>query len=234
MTEFARTPFAVLWSGGKDSCLALWRAREAGLYITALVNFYDGTTGRVRFHGVRATLIAEQARALGLELFQYPTTPDSFAGTFIEALHHLKARGYAGVVAGDIHLDDVRTWNEERASDAGLRLVEPLWLCEPSAILKDFVEAGFRALLTCASEQWSHILRPGREITEEFVADVSGIRGLDACGEHGEYHSFVFDGPLFSHAIICVPGELRRSNGFSQIDLTHETTLSMSVPPQTQ
>lgn len=220
MTEFGRTPFAVLWSGGKDSCLALWRAREAGLHIPALVNFYDGATGRVRFHGVRATLIAEQARALGVDLFQYPTSPDSFANTFTEALHNLKARGYAGVVAGDIHLDDVRTWNAERASDADLQLVEPLWHCEPSAILKDFVEAGFRAILTCTGEQWGHILRPGREITEEFVTDVSGIKGLDACGENGEYHSFVFDGPLFLHAITFVPGELRRSNGFSQIDLT--------------
>jgi uncharacterized protein (TIGR00290 family) len=174
----------------------------------------------VRFHGVRATLIAEQARALGVDLFQYPTAPDSFANTFTEALHNLKARGYAGVVAGDIHLDDVRTWNAERASDADLQLVEPLWHCEPSAILKDFVEAGFRAILTCAGEQWGHILRPGREITEEFVTDVSGIKGLDACGENGEYHSFVFDGPPFLHAITFVPGELRRSNGFSQIDLT--------------
>ena len=223
MIDCNHNPYAVLWSGGKDSCLALWRARQTGIRVAGLVNFYDETSARVRFHAVRAGLIAEQARALGLELFQYPTGPESFAAAFASALHGLKERGYAGVIAGDIHLEDVRRWNEDQASNAGLQLVEPLWHCDARALLEEFVAAGFRALLTCTGHRWRDVLWPGREIDQDFVADVSDVAGLDACGERGEYHSFVFDGPLFSRSVACVPGQLRSSNGFEQIDLVRDT-----------
>jgi uncharacterized protein (TIGR00290 family) len=182
----------------------------------------------VRFHGVRATLIAERARALRMDIFQYPTSPESFAATFAEALHHLKARGYTGVIAGVIHLEDVRLWNEQLARNAGLQLAEPLWHCDGPAMLEEFVRVGFRALLTCSDEKWPAALWPGREIDQEFIEDVSQIAGLDSCGERGEYHSFVFDGPLFLHPVVCLRGEVRRSNGFAQIDLVHETSAHSS------
>lgn len=86
MSQPANEKYAVLWSGGKDSCLALWRARRSGLRVTALLNFFDDANGRVRFHGVRSTLIAEQALALGLDLFQFATKPHSFASSFEMAL----------------------------------------------------------------------------------------------------------------------------------------------------
>jgi uncharacterized protein (TIGR00290 family) len=210
---------AVLWSGGKDSCFALWRAREMGVRVEALVNFFDEASERVRFHAVRASLIAEQARALGLELAQYATRPESYAATFAAALATLQARGYAGLVAGDLHLADVRQWNEERAAAAGLRLLEPLWHQGGPALLEAFVAAGFRAVITGCSDRWPGTLWPGREIDPAFMADVSRIADLDACGENGEYHSFVFDGPLFSRPIPWSPGEIRRSDGFSQLDV---------------
>ena len=213
---------AVLWSGGKDSCFALWKAREMGVLVEGLVNFFDAASGRVRFHAVRAALIAEQARACGLPLAQYPTQPESYATTFGEALATLKARGYAGIVAGDIHLEEVRQWNAERAAAAGLRLLEPLWQQGGPALLEAFVAAGFRAVITGCSDRWPGALWPGREIDRAFLADVSGIADLDACGENGEYHSFVFDGPCFAHPVQWVPGEIRRSAGFSQLDLVPE------------
>jgi uncharacterized protein (TIGR00290 family) len=222
MSQPANEKFAVLWSGGKDSCLALWRARQSGLRVTALLNFFDDTSSRVRFHGVRSTLIAKQARAVGLDLFQIATKPDSFAISFEAALHEIKTRGYAGVIAGDIHLEDVRLWNDERASDAGLKLVEPLWHEDGIGILKSLVGEGFRAVLTCCDDKWSDHLWPGREIDRDFIDDVSTISGLDVCGERGEYHSFVFDGPLFSSRANFTLGEIRRANGFSQIDLVSE------------
>jgi len=223
MTTPGDEKHAVLWSGGKDSCMALWRARETGVRVAGLVNFFDEASERVRFHAVRAGLIAEQARALGLELFQYATGPDTFTSLFGEALKKLEARGYAGVVAGDLHLEDVRQWNEEQAAAAGLRLVEPLWHRGGLPMLEAFVAAGFRAVLTSCDDRWSDILRPGREIDQKFIADVSRAPGLDPCGENGEYHSFVFDGPLFSHPVKWSPGEMRRANGFSQLDLVPES-----------
>jgi diphthine-ammonia ligase len=215
--------YAVLWSGGKDSCLALWRARQSGLRVDSVLNLFDESSGRIRFHAVRATLIAEQARQLGVQIFQYGTQPDSFAADLARALYELKARGYAGIIAGDIHLADVRQLNEELATAAGLQLIEPLWHCDGRQMLEEFVQIGFRAVLTCCDDRWASVLWPGREIDQTFIDDVSLAAGLDPSGELGEYHSFVFDGPLFSHPLGWTLGEMRRSNGFSQIDLLHSS-----------
>jgi uncharacterized protein (TIGR00290 family) len=215
-------PYAVLWSGGKDSCLALWRARQAGLRVSSLVNFIDEYSARVRFHGVRSTMIARQAQELKLDLIQVGTKPDCFADSFDAALHALKDRGHAGVIAGDIHLQDVRQWNEQRAAAAGLQCIEPLWHDEGLNILRSLVEARFRAVVTCCDETWQRILWPGREIDKAFIADVSRSSEFDVCGERGEYHSFVFDGPIFSNPVDWHTGEIRRSNGFCQIDLLSE------------
>ncbi|HEY6235302.1 MAG TPA: hypothetical protein VIW69_09405, partial [Candidatus Elarobacter sp.] len=211
--------YAVLWSGGKDSCLALWRARKLGLRVTCLVNFFDEDSQRVRFHATRTDLIAKQAAAADLELAQWSTRPESYATVTADALRTLKDKGYAGVIAGDIHLADVRQSNEELAAGAGLVLVEPLWHDDGIELLEDFVGSAFRAVLTCCDDRWPDILWPGREIDREFIADVSHAAAIDANGEQGEYHSFAFDGPLFAHPVRWSAGIIRRSNGFSQLDL---------------
>jgi diphthine-ammonia ligase len=210
---------AVLWSGGKDSCLALWRAHLSGLAVPGLVNFFAAETGRVRFHGTRAELIAEQATALGLQLFQYPARQDGYAATFDHALAQLAERGCEGVIAGDIHLQEVRAWNETRAAAAGLELSEPLWQEHGATLLHELVEAGFRAVLTCCQTTWPEVLWPGREIDHAFIADVGRVPGLDPCGENGEYHSFVFDGPLFRRPVGWRAGTLRETVEFRQLDL---------------
>jgi uncharacterized protein (TIGR00290 family) len=222
--------YAMLWSGGKDSCLALWWARSTGLTVTGLVNFYDEISERVRFHGVRASLIAEQAEALGMELFQYATSTESFAPTFAHALRELKMQGHHGIIAGDIHLEDVRQWNADQAAGAELELVEPLWHRGGVALLEEFVAARFRAVLTCCGDAWPDVLTVGREIDTEWTAEVSRTPNLDASGEHGEYHTFVFDGPLFSHAVGWSAGEIRRANGFTQIDLVPRAFSADSTP----
>ena len=212
-------PYAVLWSGGKDSCLALWRAWNAGIRVSALLNFFDEESRRVRFHSVRAELIGEQARALELELGQYPTRADHYASAVAHALHVLKSRGFKGIIAGDIHLEEVRQWNQHQAGEAGLELVEPLWHSDGRELLRSFVSAGFRAILTCCDDRWPDTLQAGREIDNRFIDDVLRDGQFDTCGENGEYHSFVFDGPLFSRAVEWAPGEFRRSNRFTQLDL---------------
>ncbi|MBI2772958.1 MAG: diphthine--ammonia ligase [Chloroflexi bacterium] len=212
------TRYAVMWSGGKDSALALTRARTSGLEVGALLNFIDAASGRVRFHATRAELIAAQANAVRVPLRQYATSWEGFDDVFRRALAQLAADGFAGVIFGDIHLADVRAWYEDRVRAAGLEHVEPLWGDAPADLLHEFVAGGGRAVVTCCEvakldESWL-----GRTIDDRFVAEI-GAAGIDMCGENGEYHSFAFAGPAFREPVVWRAGARRTDGGFVQLDL---------------
>src|SRR5438552_14944667 len=128
-----------MWSGGKDSALALLRARARGLDVTRLLNFYDPATDRVRFHATRSDVIKAQAAAIGIEIHALGVPWDRYEAAFCTLLSTLKAEAFAGVVFGDIHLADVRAWYEERVRAAGLDHVEPIWGEPPAALLAEFV-----------------------------------------------------------------------------------------------
>ncbi len=207
-----------MWSGGKDSALALDRARRAGLDVRALLTLYDAESGRVRFHGTRIEVIREQVTAVGVESIGVGTTwPETEAALAVQ-LRDLASAGYAGVVLGDIHLADVRAWYEERVTAAGLEHVEPLWGDPPAALLDEFVGSGGRAAVTCVDlerldESWL-----GRVIDPDFARDISGV-DVDPCGENGEYHSFAFAGPAFARPLEWAPGERRHEGRFLQLDV---------------
>jgi diphthine-ammonia ligase len=189
--------YALFWSGGKDSLLALDRARRTGLVVTHLVNIYEGNTGRVRFHGVRKELLEAQARALGLELISEATHPRNFEAAFQSALQELKRQDIKGICFGNIHLSDIREWYESRTTSNGFQHVEPLWGSPPEALISEFIGRGHRArvvsvFLKHGKREWL-----GQEFTEKFAAELSAEPEVDICGERGEYHSFAFDGPLF-------------------------------------
>ena len=212
--------YALLWSGGKDSALALHRARKSGLDVTLLQTFYESETGRVRFHGTRVQMIGRQAAAIagGVSLGTDGTTWAAMPARLEEQLLKLRAAGYAGVVLGDIHLADVRAWYETRVTAAGLRHVEPIWGEPPQALLQEFVDSGGRAVVTCVDlarldESWL-----GRVIDADFARDIAKA-GVDACGENGEYHSFAFAGPVFEHEVAWRLGETRRDERFAQVDV---------------
>src|SRR2546428_11676338 len=137
-----RLMYALMWSGGKDSCLALARARRQGLAVETLVNFYDAATGRVRFHATRRELIAAQAFALGLRLIQEATKPDIYEAVFRRTLRQLAASGCHGVVVGDIHLAEVRAGFGGRVPGAGPWHLEPLWDEPPAGLLHEFIDGG--------------------------------------------------------------------------------------------
>ena len=212
------TRYAAMWSGGKDSALAVTRARAAGLGVDTLLSFHDAATRRVRFHATRVELIEAQAGAIGVELRAFGTSWDRFDATLRDALAALRDEGFGGVIFGDIHLADVRAWYEERVRAAGLEHVEPLWGEPPAGLVAEFVAGGGRAVITCCEtaklgEAWL-----GRVIDEDFPRDIAGLL-IDPAGENGEYHSFAFAGPLFRRAVGWRAGELRRENGFVQLDL---------------
>jgi diphthine-ammonia ligase len=211
-------PYALMWSGGKDSALALYRARRSGLDVARLVSFYDSATARVRFHATRVEMLEAQAKAIGIELKTIPTTWPEMDAHLNQQLATLHDEGFAGVVFGDIHLADVREWYEKRVRAAGLEHVEPIWGEPPRALLGEFVAAGGQAVVTCVElakldQSWL-----GRITDVSFAADIEK-NGVDACGENGEYHSFAFAGPVFEKPVSWAAGEVRREAGFAQLDL---------------
>ena len=195
--------YALMWSGGKDSALAVSRAQSLGLDVTKLLNFYDVTTGRVRFHATTVTMLQVQAEALGIELRAVGSTWAEMDVRFSQELTTLRSDGFDGVVFGDIHLGDVRAWYEERVTAAGLRHV---------------VEAGGRAVITCVDLSRLDSSWLGRLIDEHFLDAISQAK-VDACGENGEYHSFAFAGPMFKHPVAWRAGEIHAEPGFMQLDL---------------
>ncbi len=210
---------ALMWSGGKDSALALDRAIRSGIVVDRLLSFYDSATRRVRFHSTRVEMLEAQAAAIGIDLHAIPTSWPEMEANLRHELSSLRDEGFSGVVLGDIHLADVRAWYEKRVNDAGLNHVEPIWGESPQLLLKEFVSSGGRAVITCVElakldESWL-----GRVIDDRFASEIART-GVDACGENGEYHSFAFAGPVFRQPLSWTAGERRLDSGFAQLDLT--------------
>lgn len=208
-----------MWSGGKDSALALGRAFTSGIVVDRLLSFYDRATRRVRFHATGVEMLEAQAAAIGIELHAIPTTWPEMEASLRQELLSLREEGFSGVVFGDIHLADVRAWYEDRVIAAGLKHVEPIWGEAPQLLLDEFVSLGGRAVITCVElakldESWL-----GRVIDERFASEIAKT-GIDACGENGEYHSFAFAGPVFKRSVSWAAGERRLDSGFAQLDLT--------------
>jgi uncharacterized protein (TIGR00290 family) len=211
--------YALMWSGGKDGALALDRARQSGLDIARLVSLYDPATRRVRFHATRVQMLEAQAAAIGIELRAIPSSWPEMEASLGRELASLHQEGFAGVVLGDIHLEDVRNWYETRVVAAGLEHVEPIWGEPPPALLAEFIASGGRAVLTCVELAKLDASWLGRVTDEQFAVGI-GNTGIDACGENGEYHSFAFAGPVFKQPVTWVAGERRLDGGFAQLDLT--------------
>jgi uncharacterized protein (TIGR00290 family) len=201
-----------MWSGGKDSALALQRATAAGMQVTRLINFHDVATRRVRFHATRIVMIQAQADATGIDLRAIGTSWPEMEARLAAGFDALRLEGFAGVVFGDIHVVDVRAWFEDRVKAAGLEHIEPIWGEEPAQLVREFVEAGGRAVITCVDLSQLDSSWLGRIIDERFLDEI-GTTQVDPCGENGEFHSFAFQGPAFTHRV------RRSESGFSQLDV---------------
>ncbi|MBI4546263.1 MAG: diphthine--ammonia ligase [Gemmatimonadetes bacterium] len=215
----ARVIYAVSWSGGKDSALALDRAVRGGLRVQHLFNIYEGSSGRVRFHGVRRELIRAQADALGLDLIQAHTHPADFEAVFASVLDELEALEVDGVVFGNIHLADIRAWYEERTTARGFEHREPLWEENPAALLDEALGRGYRARVVSVNLELGRGEWLGRELDAALAAELKALPDVDPAGERGEYHTFVFDGPLFREPLQVADGEVFEREGHLVLDL---------------
>ena len=189
----------VSFSGGKDSCLALWRARQAGLDVRAVINMLEETGERNRSHGVPRSLLEAQAGALDVELVAPAASWRDYEARFTEALIDLKSRGFEVAVFGDIDLQAPRDWEEKVCASAGLDCYLPIWHEQRQELAREVLRLGFRAIVVCTDSRFLDDRFCGRLYDEQFIADLPSH--VDACGENGEFHTFVFDGPGFSHPV---------------------------------
>jgi uncharacterized protein (TIGR00290 family) len=210
--------YALSFSGGKDSTLALDRARRDGLDVACLFNIFEGVSGRVRFHGTRAPLIAAQATSLGIPLLQESTHPNDYETVFLRVLDRLGDEGIGGIIFGNIHLADIRAWYEERVTARGFQHVEPLWLTPGQALLREFVERGYISRLVSLDLARTPSEWLGRMVDPAFIDDVLAHPTIDPNGERGEYHTFVENGPLFRHPIETDIGHIVEMEGHALLE----------------
>jgi uncharacterized protein (TIGR00290 family) len=214
--------YALSWSGGKDAMLALDRGLRQGMDLRYLFNIYEGVSELVRFHGVRKELIQAQAAALGLELVQDHTHPEDYPAVLDRLLENLRTRGVGGIAFGNIHLTDIRGWYEERTTGRGFDHQEPLWGTTTGAVLDEFVARGYRARIVSVNLELGRREWLGRELDQELVDELKATPGIDLAGERGEYHSFVYDGPLFRRPVEFTVGAVTEREGHLIQDLVPE------------
>jgi len=199
------------WSGGKDSAFCLNKVLQDQRYeITCLLTTISQPYQRISMHGVRVDLLDIQAKRIGLPLLkiQIPEMPamEVYDITMKAALIDLKGKGVTASVFGDIFLEDLRKYREDKLAELNLTGVFPLWKIPTDKILREFIDSGFKAITTCVNDKYLDKSFVGRIIDDDFLHDLPD--NVDPCGENGEYHSFVFDAPFFSNPIQFKKGEI--------------------------
>jgi uncharacterized protein (TIGR00290 family) len=206
------------WSGGKDGCLACYRAIRSGYRVSALVNFISEEYGRVRFHGTEARMIGHQAELAGVPLIQKETASECYEAGFKEAVRSAIPRGIRGMVFGDIYVDEHREWVERVCRELGIEAVEPLWGEKTGDLLNEFMDSGFEAVIVSGQGEFVEKRWIGKKVDREFIGYLKE-RGADICGEKGEYHTFVTGGPLFNGRIEITDSAVIERNGFWLLDI---------------
>ncbi|HMA38258.1 MAG TPA: ATP-binding protein [Chloroflexia bacterium] len=200
-------PVIVAWSGGKDSTLALARLPPA-YHVVALLTHLDTAHDRVSVHGTRHTLIERQAAALGLPVQWVPLPPQPtnlvYEAALAAALAPYQAQGVRHIVYGDLFLADIRQYRDAQLARLGWQGVYPLWGLDTQRLLQEFIAAGFRAVLTCVDTTQLACAFAGRAVDPALLASLPP--GCDPCGENGEFHTFVHDGPLFRWPVPVIAG----------------------------
>lgn len=198
------------WSGGKDSALALYQWKREGRPVDLLVATVNAATNRVSMHGVRRELLEAQAAAVGLPLrvIELPETPGmaAYEEAMRTAHRGLVAEGFTTAVFGDIFLEDLKAYREELLLEDGLACAFPLWQKNTRDLLQQFILEEHKAVVVCVNAALLDRRFCGRNLDEDFLNELP--TGVDACGENGEYHSFVYDGPLFTRPVSFAKGDV--------------------------
>ena len=215
-------PVLMCWSGGKDSSLALQVAlQDPRLRVEALLTTVTEDYERISMHGVRRALLVEQAEAIGLPLEEVRIPIQASNAVYEEAMRatltRYRARGVRRVIFGDLFLQDIRTYRETRLAQLEMGGFFPLWARDTRELAREFIASGFRAILVCIDPAQIDPAFCGREFDEQLLATLPPT--ADPCGENGEFHTFVYDGPIFRRSVRMTWGEIVKRDGFWFCDL---------------
>lgn len=210
------------WSGGKDSALALHEILKQGNYVITLLTTITDGYGRISMHGVREELLEAQADSLNLPLEKVRIPINCSNGEYEFRMENVLkkyiSRGCKSMIFGDIFLEEVRKYRERNLAEVDINGIFPLWKRDCTEISQNFIQEGFKAITTCIDSQALEKSFVGRIYDEQFLKELPS--GVDPCGENGEFHTFVFDGPLFHKSIRYRKGEIvLRDNRFYFCDL---------------
>ena len=198
----------VSWSGGKDSCLSLYRALINGLEPVCLLNIATRAGEGFRVHGLDPRIIVDQAKALELPIVQRNASWGTYERVFKEAVEEVKCRlGVEGVVFGDVFLEEHRRWTVEICEELGVKALSPLYGEDERRIMREFLDAGFKAMIVCVKVDELSVDLLGKMFDREAIRALEDA-GVDPCGEYDEYHTLVLDGPIFKKRIEVLEGRV--------------------------
>ncbi len=197
------------WSGGKDSSLCLYKVLQQNQYeVCYLLTTVNGNNHRISMHGVREELLDAQAAAIGipqLKVYVYEGNNTEYENAMGATLEKAKQQGITHVIFGDIFLEDLRQYREANLAKAGLTAVFPLWKQNSHDLINEFISLGFKTVTCCINDALLNETHVGRVIDKAFINSLPA--GVDVCGENGEFHTFCYDGPIFSQPVNITAGE---------------------------
>lgn len=197
------------WSGGKDSALCLYKAKQQSLNVQALVTTVSQSTARITMHGVRRELLEQQAASIHLPLHVIELPSSTAMNAYEEAISkknsELKGHRFTHAISGDLFLEDLKTYREGLYAKDGIECLFPLWKTDTKELMHQLIALGFKAIVVCVNGAYLDKSFCGRMLDESFINDLPA--NVDVCGENGEYHSFVFDGPLFHQPVAFTKGD---------------------------
>ncbi len=212
----SREKVAVAWSGGKDSAMAFFETKKDPRYeIVSLLTTVTGEYDRISMHGVRRELLKRQAEAAGVPLLEVVIPPqcsnEIYEQKMADACEQLKRQGVTSIVFGDLWLEDVRNYRIANLAKVNMKPLFPVWLRPVNTFAREIISSGIKTTLACVDSQQIPGSLAGREYDESLLKDLPP--GADPCGEKGEFHTFVWDGPFFSRPVKFTKGAVTVREG---------------------
>lgn len=212
-------PFVASWSGGKDSAMAYYRAMQVGGIPQRLWTMFEEDEERSKSHALPFAVVEAQAEKLGVPLMIRGASWSSYEQQFLDAMQTCKEAGIDHAVFGDIDLADHLSWVQKTCAKVAMEAMHPLWLEPRRSLLEEFVTGGFEAYIVVVNTKMMPAHFIGRKFTIELMDELDAL-GIDSCGESGEFHTVVVDGPIFSERVPVVFSGRHERDGYVFLDVT--------------